>query len=272
MYADGQKYSKSCPECAIVTRGGRYHKPPLHPIPVQRPFQIMGVDVTELPQTKQGNKYVVVFQDFFSKWPAVYPVSNQKAVRLARLLVDEIILMFGVPEALLSDRGTNLLSHLMLDVCDLLGVKKLNTTVYHPQCDGMVERFNRTLKTMLRKHAACFENQWDQYLSGVLWAYRNTPHDSTGEKPSFLLFGLDCRSPTEAALLPTHPLEPTDISDYQEELMLSLSAARDLAAKSIRRTQRKYKTQYDRKATQHKYRIGDWDLVRFPNEESGKQR
>ena len=153
-----------------------------------------------------------------------------------------------------------------------MGVKKLNTTAYHPQCDGMVEHFNHTLKTMLRKHAACFGNQWDQYLSGVLWAYRNTPHDSTGEKLSFLLFGLDCRSPTEAALLPTHLLEPTDISDYREELMLSLSAARDLAAKSIRRTQRKYKTQYDRKATQHKYRIGDWDLVRFPNEESGKQR
>ena len=143
--------------------------------------------------------------------------------------------------------------------------------MYHPQCDGMVERFNRTLKTRLRKHAACFGNQWDQYLSGVLWAYRNTPHDSTGEKPSFFLFGLDCRSPTEAALLPTHPLEPTDISDYREELMLSLSAARDLAAKSIHRAQRKYKTQYDRKATQHKYRIGDWVLVRFPNEESGKQ-
>ena len=110
MYADAQKYSKSCPECAIVTGGGRCHKPPLHPIPVQRPFQIMGVDVMELPQTEQGNKYVVVFQDFFSKWPAVYPVPDQKAVRLARLLVDKIIPMFGVPEALLSDRGTNLLS------------------------------------------------------------------------------------------------------------------------------------------------------------------
>ena len=190
---------------------------------------------------------MVVFQDLFSKWPAVYPVPDQKAVRLARLLVDEIISMFGVPE-------------------------KLNTTVYHPQCDGMVERFNRTLKIMLRKRAACFGNQWDQYLSGVLWAYRNTPHDSTGEKPSFLLFWLDCRSPTEAALLPTHPLEPTDISDYREELMLSLSSARDLAAKSIHRAQRKYKTQYDRKTTQHKYRIGVWVLVRFPNEESGKQR
>ena len=61
----------------------------------------------------------------------------------------------------------------MTDVCKLLGIKKLNTTAYHPECDGMVERFNRTLKTMLRKHAARFGNQWDRFLPGVLWAYRN---------------------------------------------------------------------------------------------------
>lgn len=108
-------------------------------------------------------------------------------------------------EALLSDRATNLLSHLMTDLCGLLGVKKLNTTAYHPQCDGMVEWFNRTLKTALIKHAARFGPQWDRYLSGVLWAYRNTPHEATKEKPSFLLFGMDLRTPTEAALLPPPP-------------------------------------------------------------------
>ena len=70
----------------------------------------------------------------------------------------KIVPMFGVPEALLSDRGANLLSHLMLDVCRLLGIEKLNTTAYHPECDGMVERFNRTLKSMLRKRAAQFNN------------------------------------------------------------------------------------------------------------------
>lgn len=100
-----------------------------------------------------------------------------------KLLVEEVVPFFGVPEALLSDRGTNLLSHLMKDVCGLLGIRKLNTTAYHPECDGMVERFNRTLKTMLRKHAANFGNQWYCYLSGVIWAYRNTPHESTKEKP-----------------------------------------------------------------------------------------
>ena len=261
MYVDAQKFSKSCPECAIVTGGGRHHQPPLHPIPIQRPFQIMGVDIMELPRTEKGNKYVVVFQDFFSKWPMVFPAPDQKAIRLARLLVEEIVPLFGVPESLLSDRGTNVLSHLMLDICSLLGITKLNTTAYHPQCDGMVERFNRTLKAMLRKHAARFGNQWDEYLSAALWAYCNTPHETTGEKPSFLLFGLDCRSPTEAALLPTSALEPTDISDYREEMMLSLSSARNLAVKSIRQAQQKYKTQYDRKATHHHYRIGEWVLI-----------
>ena len=67
--------------------------------------------------------------------------------------------MFGVPEALLSDRGANLLLHLTTDLCALLGIRKLNTTSYHPQCNGMVERFNRTLIGMLRSHAIKFGMQ-----------------------------------------------------------------------------------------------------------------
>ena len=200
----------------------------------------------DLPKTEAGNKHVVVFQDFLSKWPLVFPVPDQKAERIARLLVEEVVPFFGVPEALLSDRGTNLLSHLMQDVCQLLGTKKLNATAYHPQCDGMVERFNRTLKTILRKHAATFGMQWDRYLPGVLWSYRNTPHESTGEKPSFLLFGVDCRTPTEAAYLPPTALHPADVEEYRQELQLSLSSARQLAAESIQRAQHKYKKNYDR--------------------------
>ena len=177
--------------------------------------------------------------------------------------------VFGVPEALLSDRGTNLLSHLMTDVCKLLGVRKLNTTAYHPQCDGAVERFNRTLKAMLRKQAAKMGNQWDRYLSGVLWAYRNTPHESTGEKPSFLLFGLDCRSPTEACLLPPSTV---DVNDYREEMMLSLSSARQLASATLLEARKRYKRTYDQCSCPGQYRVGDWIMVRFPQDESGKNR
>ena len=76
---------------------------------------------------------------------------------------------------------------------------------------------------------ARFGKQWDRYLPGVLWAYRNTPHSSTGEKPSFLLFGVDLRTPTEAAYLPVPDTVPTTFEDYREELMVSLSSGRALA-------------------------------------------
>ena len=193
---------------------------------------------------------------------------------IARLLAEEVIPLVGVPEALLSDRGTNLLSHLMRDVCEMLGIKKLNTTAYHPQCDGMVERFNCTLKTILRKHAAKFGNQWDRYLPGVLWAYRNTPHESTGEKPSFLLFGIDCRTPTEAAYLPPSSVHPADVNDYREELMLSLSSAREIAAASIQKAQERYKKSYDQNINcgDTPFRVGEWVLVRFPQDETGGNR
>ena len=267
MYSEVVSHCSNCPQCAIVNSSGRVNRPPLHPIPVERVFQIIGVDIMDLPKTNAGNKHVVVFQDFLSKYPLVFPVPDQKNSCIVKLLVEELVPHFGVPEALLSDRGTNLLSHLMKDVCKLLGIHKLTTTAYPPQCDGMVERFNRTLKTILRKHASQFGNQWDSYLPGVLWAYRNTPHDSTGEKPSFLLYGHDLRTPTEACSLPTTPSHLSDIDDYREELMVSLTSARETAA------QQKYKRQYDKRATYTTtpLKTGNWVLVRFPQDETDSQ-
>ena len=93
---------------------------------------------------------------------------------------------------------------------------------------------------MLRRHAAKFGTQWDQYLPGILWAYRNTRHSATGEKPSFLLYGVDLRSPTEAAYLPSTPSVPTTLEDYRDELMTSLSSARDIASDKIEKAQAQY--------------------------------
>ena len=264
MYSATERFVKSCPEYAIVSGTGCRQPPPLHPIPVHRPFQIVGVDVMDLPVTTNGNKHVVVFQDYR---PMVYAIPDQKAHRIARILVDEVIPFYRIPECLLSDRGTNLLSHLMRDLCQMLGIKKLNTTAYHPECDGMVERFNQTLKSMLRKHAARFGKQWDRFLSGVLYAYRNTPHESTGEKPSYLLFGTDLRSPTEAAYLPPSELDWTVPEDYRVEVTTMLSSARSLAVENIQKAQKVYKHYYDRKARQKPFKEV---LIRFPSEEQGK--
>ena len=169
-----------------------------------------------------GNKYVLVFQDYLTKWPVVFAMPDQKSTRIVDILVHEVMPFVGVPESLLSDWGTNLLSFIMKDVCSLLGIEKLNTTAYHPQCDGLVKRFNSTLKTMLCKHAARYGNQWDKYLSAVVWSYRNTPHEATREKLSFLLFGVDLRTPTEATYLPPTELSATNVSDYRHELITSL--------------------------------------------------
>ena len=136
----------------MVHSSGRLNRPPLHPC--------IGVDSME----QRPGTNMSLCSRTSSQWPLVYPVPDQKAIRLARLLVDEVV---PVAEAFLPDRGTNLLSHLI----KLLEIRKLNTTAYHPQCDGMVEWFNRTLKTILRKCAARFGAQWDRYLPGVLWAF-----------------------------------------------------------------------------------------------------
>ncbi len=127
---------------------------------------------------------------------------------------------------------------------------------------------------MLRKHAASYGTQWDKYLHGVVWAYRNVPHESTSEKPSYLLFGRDCRYPIEAAFLPVTEPELTDVSDYRSELVTTLSQARDLAVQSIQEAQHKYKRQYDKvnKCMRGEHKIGSWVLIRFPQEESGGLR
>ena len=125
---------------------------------------------------------------------------------------------------------------------------------------------------MLCKHAEGFGKQWDRYLPGLLWAYRNTPHKSTGERPSFLLFGVDCRSPSEASFLPPSTLQPTDVDDYREELVLSLSSARSNASLSIQKAQKRYKKQYDRTSSERPFKVGQWILIKFPREETGKDR
>ena len=88
MYKDVLAYCKECPECAVATGVGRQRRPPLHPIPIERPFQVVAVDIMDLLCTENDNKHVVVFQDMFTKWPMVYAVPDQKAERLAKLLFE----------------------------------------------------------------------------------------------------------------------------------------------------------------------------------------
>ena len=189
---------------------------------------------------------MVVFQDMLTNWPIMFTVPNQKAERIAKLLCEEIVPLFGVPESLLNESGANLRSHLVLDVCSLLGIQKLTTTAYLPECDSMVEQFNH-----IRKRAAQFGAQWDKDLSAMFWAYWKKPHETTGEKPSLMLFGWDCRPPTKAAFLPAEDVTTTSVFNYRGEFMLNCSLARKSALENIRSSQNRYKNYYDGKTDEY---------------------
>ena len=270
MRADVRRFCRACITCASRKGPGRAVRPPLNPIPVKKPFHRIAVDVLTMPLTSRGNRYIVVFMDYFSKWAEAFAVPDQQAPTIARLLVDNIICRHGVPEELLSDRGSNFLSDLMMEICRILGIKKLNTSGYHPQTDGLVEKFNSTLLGMMSKCSDSKTLEWDQQLPTLLFAYRSMVQESTKESPFFLLYGRDPRLPTESVLGTTNAAYLVDMEDYRSEFLLSLAKAQKLALENIRKAQSKQKEFYDRASENPKYRIGDRVMTYMPGDITGK--
>ena len=184
-------------------------------IPVSGPFHRIGVDVIQFPKSYTGNQYGVVLVDYLTKWPEVFATSDQTALTIAKLFVEQIVCHHRVP-AQLSDRGAAFLSHLLTEICKLLGVEKLNTTAYHPQTDGLVERFNCT--STAKKVEQSGKNR-DNHLSFVLFAYRASLQESTGESPFYLLYGRDPRLPTTLGLDSLQQSE-VDLDTYKGEIAI----------------------------------------------------
>lgn len=235
-------------------------------------FDRVGVDVIKFPKSKRGKQYAVVFMDYLTKWPEVFATTDQSSLTIAKLLVEHIVPRHGVPRELLSDRGGSFLSHLIMELYQLLGVKKVNTTAYHPQTDGLVERFNRTLTAMLSKSVQDNPNQWDCKLPYTLFAYRSSPQESTGFSPFYLLYGRDPLLPTDEVLMPVADRAPVVISEYAEEVVGNLQEAWTIAHRNIEKAQARQKTYHDRKATEPSYQVGDQVMLYMPAEKSGKNR
>ncbi|KAG6921236.1 hypothetical protein G0U57_009227, partial [Chelydra serpentina] len=135
-----------------------------------------------------GFQYVLVLVNYATHFPEAVPLRSITARTIAGELV-KIFARVGLPREILTDQGTNFTSGLLQQVCGLLGVKQLRTSVYHPQTDGLVERFNRTLKEMLHKFPPEDLCQWDQLLPPLLLAVREVPQSSTKFSPFELLYG-----------------------------------------------------------------------------------
>lgn len=100
MYSDILHFVHNCSDCAIVSGGGKLRCSPLNPILIQCPFQIVGVDIMDLPKTNGGNTHVLMFQDFLTKWPLVFSLPDQTTFRVTKILV-EVFPFLGVPERII---------------------------------------------------------------------------------------------------------------------------------------------------------------------------
>ena len=266
-----QQFCRGCLNCMSCRGPEHQQRPPLNPIPVKGPFHRVTVDVLKLPLTSSGNKYIVVFMDYLTKWVEAFSTSDQQAPTIAALLVEHIICRHGVPEELLSDRGSNFLSEIILELCSLLGIRKINTSGYHPQTDGLVEKFNSTLQCMISKASDKNPTEWDKQLPLLLFAYRSVVQESTKKSPFFLLYGRDPRLPTGMILEGTRTTYLVDIEDYQTELFINLTKAQQLALESIKHAQEKQGTFYDRQMSSGlQYGVGDRVIVFMPGETTGK--
>uniref|UniRef100_A0A8P4KRG8 Integrase catalytic domain-containing protein n=1 Tax=Dicentrarchus labrax TaxID=13489 RepID=A0A8P4KRG8_DICLA len=200
MRTDIDNFCTMCHTCEVYRKPVPQHRAPLQSIEAERPFQFVCTDITELPLTSSGHRYVLVVQDHFTKYVNAFPMLDQKATTVAQLLCERYIPEHGVPEELFSDQGRQYESEIVHTICQRLNIKKKRTSPYPPRGNGMVERFNRTLKEQLAKLIHHHGGEWDHYLPAVVLSFNSTPHSSMGYSPYFLT--LDRLLPQPAPLFP----------------------------------------------------------------------
>ena len=132
-----------------------------------------GVDIVgPLPETPNGNKYAVVFTEYTTRWPEAFAIKKIDAKTIAKILVNEIIARHSAPKILLSDQGKQFLSNLVKETCEYLIIKKINTTAYHAQTNGLTEKFNGTLCQILAIYGKENQTNWDEFYLPTELAYR----------------------------------------------------------------------------------------------------
>ena len=191
----------------------------------------------------------MVFSEYLTKWVEAFPVPSIEAPVIARLLVDEIFTRHGAPRTLLSDRGSNFLPSLVTEVCRLLNTKKVNTTAYHPQTDGLVER------EAISSYVSSNQLDWDVYIPAILFAYRTSPCVSTGDTPFYLLYGREPRLAPDVSLLPPSQLS-SSVEEHRARIARRIEAAQSIVRANIARTQQLMKLQYDKTSDNAPFEIG----------------
>ena len=237
-------WTKECEICQRKNQG--FAKSPLQQFPTYAPLDRVAIDILECPLSDNGNQYVIVVGDYFTKWVECFPVPDHTALTVADKLSNEFITRFGVPKTIHTDQGREFESHLFRILCEKLEIEKTRTSPYRPQSDGFVERMNRTLIQILSLYVNENHSNWDEHLPFLLMAYRSTEQESTGFTPNKLMLGREISLPIDIiAGLPKGSESLSCPVEYIEWFTSLMIRVFDFAHKNLKKAAVKQKNTYD---------------------------
>lgn len=243
-----------CPECNRYHRGKLPRQGFLQTIPFGEPWEKLSIDITgPHPKSRRDNIYILTMMCQFSKYVEVAALPNQEAATVAKALVETVIVRYGCPLQILSDRGTNFESKLFQELCQLLGIDMIGSTSYKPTTNGMIERFHGSINRMLGKFIHDNQRNWDECLPYVLAVYRSSLHEVTGFTPNKLIFGHENRMPIDLVYgLPTQEKEAENqpnYSNYVEDLCQKIEEMYREVRLHLKTAAERRKRCYDMKVT-----------------------
>ena len=271
---DVQEWCRVCDHCASKKGPHRTPRAPMQIFNVGTPMERVAVDKTgPLTETYEGNRYILVICDYFTKWTEAYALPNQEATTVAGIRVEQFFCRFGCATQIHSDQGRNFESEIFQEVCRLLEMDKTRTTALHPQSDGLVERFNRTLKTMLSLFVEERQRDWDQHLPYLMMAYRSAVHESTGYSPNELMLGRRTQLPIDLMLGRNYTKEEEEafhlLPTFVQEMQERIDNVHQFARANIRMVSERQKKHYDRKVAVKPYKRSDAVWLHNPTRKKG---
>jgi len=267
---DIERYCKSCDVCQRTVDKGKVQRAKLGKMPIiGEPFSRLAVDIVGPiePRSSDGSRYILTVVDFATRYPEAVALQNIDTASVAEALVN-IFSRVGIPREVLSDRGTQFTSAMMQEVYRLLSIQSITTTPYHAMCNGLVEKFNGTLKRMLKRMCVEQPKEWHRYLSPLLFAYREVPQASTKFSPFELVYGHAVRGPMTLLreLFDGEVKEPETRSSYEYVISLRerLEDTCRMALNELKNAQEVAQYYYDRKTKDRVIESGDYVLLLLP--------
>ena len=207
--------------------------------------------VGPLTETVSGNKYILTFQDDLSKFIIGVPIPQQDAKTIAKEFVLNVVLKFGAPAQILMDQGSNFVSDLFKNMCKMLRTRKIQTTAFHPESNGGLEKRHRVLAEYLRHYVRKDQTKWDDWIPYAVYVYNTTVHRTTAYTPFELVCVFKSEVPSD---LRETPSVQYNYDSYFTELKARLQSAHEIARQKLIISKEKSKECYDKRSESVKYK------------------